>query len=37
MQQEPPAASLKDFAEWRGRPFDVVYVGNDRTVAHSDG
>ena len=37
LTQEPPAASLKDFAEWRGRPFDVVYVGNDRTVAHSDG
>ena len=37
LTQEPPPASLKDFAEWRGRPFDVVYVGNDRTVAHSDG
>ena len=34
LTQEPAAA---DFAEWRGRPFDVVYVGNDRTVAHSDG
>ena len=29
----PPQMPAADFAEWRGRPFDVVYVGNDRTVA----
>ena len=29
-----PAQMLAaDFAEWRDRPFDLVYVGNDRTVA----
>jgi hypothetical protein len=30
-------AAAADFAEWRGRPFDVVYVGNDRTVAYIYG
>lgn len=30
-------AAAVDFAEWRGRPFDVVYVGNDRTVAYIYG
>ena len=34
LTQMPAAA---DFAEWRGRPFDVVYVGNDRTVAYIYG
>ena len=34
LTQTPAAA---DFAEWRGRPFDVVYVGNDRTVAYIYG